>query len=208
MKYKTKETSRLTQTTQHKSEIRQKKKRPTQAKEITDRRPESKTQSECAGLLHETPHPLQRYRESDTAQPRLPDDDELTQKKCITQCFGLESEESVQQTFPVQKSENKTGLPDSLKSGAENMSGMNLDSVRVHTNSAKPASVGAYAYTQGTDIHVAPGQMKHLPHETWHVVQQMQGRVKPTTYVGGLPVNDNAGLEKEADNMGEKANKG
>ncbi|HAP61901.1 MAG TPA: hypothetical protein DCR93_21180, partial [Cytophagales bacterium] len=32
----------------------------------------------------------------------------------------------------------------------------------------------------GTDIHLAPGQQKHLPHEAWHVVQQKQGRVKPT----------------------------
>jgi hypothetical protein len=25
-----------------------------------------------------------------------------------------------------------------------------------------------------------PGQEQHLPHEAWHVVQQKQGRVKPT----------------------------
>lgn len=35
-------------------------------------------------------------------------------------------------------------------------------------------------YSQGTDIHIGPGQEKHLPHEAWHVVQQKQGRVKPT----------------------------
>lgn len=80
-----------------------------------------------------------------------------------------------------------------------------MDDVRVHYNSNKPATVQALAYTQGTDIHVAPGQEKHLPHEAWHVAQQMAGRVSPTTNINGMPVNDNAALEHEADVMGEKA---
>ena len=59
---------------------------------------------------------------------------------------------------------------------------------------------------QGTDIHIAPGQERHLPHEAWHVAQQMAGRVEPTTEIGGMPVNDNAALEHEADVMGARAN--
>lgn len=108
----------------------------------------------------------------------------------------------------VQRVENNTGLPDNLKSGMENLSGMNLDSVKVHYNSSKPAAVQAHAYAQGTDIHLAQGQEKHLPHELGHVVQQAQGRVQPTTSVNGLPVNDDANLEKEADSLGAKALKG
>ncbi len=54
--------------------------------------------------------------------------------------------------------ENKAGLPDNLKAGIENLSGMAMDDVRVHYNSSKPAEVQALAYTQGIDIHVAPGQ--------------------------------------------------
>jgi hypothetical protein len=100
---------------------------------------------------------------------------------------------------------NNTGLPDRLKSGMENLSGMALDHVKVHYNSPKPAAVQAHAYAQGSDIHLASGQSKHLPHELGHVVQQMQGRVKPTTSVAGLPVNDNVGLEREADRMGHQA---
>ena len=100
---------------------------------------------------------------------------------------------------------NNTGMPDNLKSGIESLSGFSMDDVRVHYNSSKPATVQALAYTQGTDIHVAPGQEKHLPHEAWHVAQQMAGRVSPTTNINGMPVNDNAGLEYEADIMGEKA---
>ena len=100
---------------------------------------------------------------------------------------------------------NLTGMPDNLKSGIESLSGFSMDDVRVHYNSSKPATVQALAYTQGTDIHVAPGQEKHLPHEAWHVAQQMAGRVSPTTNINGMPVNDNAALEHEADVMGEKA---
>lgn len=118
-----------------------------------------------------------------------------------------EDEDTLQGKFeqPVQK-KNETGMPDNLKAGIENLSGFSMDDVRVHYNSDKPATVQALAYTQGTDIHVAPGQEKHLPHEAWHVAQQMAGRVEPTTEIGGMPVNDNAALEHEADVMGEKAN--
>lgn len=106
----------------------------------------------------------------------------------------------------VQQKPNNTGLPDNLKAGVENLSGFSLDDVKVHYNSYQPATVQALAYTQGTDIHVAPGQEQHLPHEAWHVAQQMAGRVDPTTEVAGMPVNDNVGLEHEADVMGAKAN--
>jgi len=101
---------------------------------------------------------------------------------------------------------NNTGLPNQLKAGVENLSGMSMDHVRVHYNSDKPAQLQAHAYAQGSEIHVAPGQEKHLPHEAWHVVQQAQGRVKPTMQMkDAVPVNDDAGLEQEADVMGEKA---
>src|SRR6202012_3890208 len=107
---------------------------------------------------------------------------------------------------PVQKKANNTGLPDQLKSGVENLSGHSMDDVKVHYNSDKPSQLQAHAYAQGTDIHVAPGQEKHLPHEAWHVVQQKQGRVQPTMQMKeGVPVNDSPVLETEADVMGAKA---
>ena len=110
---------------------------------------------------------------------------------------------------PVQKKEeatpNQTGLPDNLKVGIENLSGYSLDDVQVHYNSPKPAQLQALAYTQGTEIHVAPGQETHLPHEAWHVVQQLQGRVVPTKQLKEIAINDNDGLEMEADVMGDKA---
>lgn len=96
-------------------------------------------------------------------------------------------------------------LPNDLKSGIESLSGMAMDDVKVNYNSSKPAQLNAHAYAQGSNIEVGPGQEKHLPHEAWHVVQQKQGRVKPTTQLKGKAINDNDALEKEADVMGAKA---
>jgi len=139
------------------------------------------------------------------------------QGKFVAQLKGIEEELPAQGKFivqkaalpeemPVQKKANNTGLPDNLKSGIENMSGMAMDHVKVHYNSPRPAQLQAHAFAQGSDIHLAPGQEKHLPHEAWHVVQQAQGRVQPTMQMKeGVPVNDNAGLEHEADVMGAKA---
>jgi hypothetical protein len=101
---------------------------------------------------------------------------------------------------------NNTGLPNQLKAGIESLSGMSLNHVKVHYNSNKPAQLNAHAYAQGSNIHLAPGQEKHLPHETWHVIQQAQGRVKPTMQMkAGVQVNDDASLEHEADVMGTRA---
>ena len=108
--------------------------------------------------------------------------------------------------FTVQKKENTTGLPDNLKLGEEHLSGIDISDVKVHYSSSQPAQLNAHAYAQGNQIHVAPGQEKHLPHEAWHVVQQKQGRVKPTKQLKGkVNINDDVGLEKEADVMGSKA---
>ena len=107
---------------------------------------------------------------------------------------------------PIQKSSDGSGLPSNLKSGVEKLSGQDMSDVSVHRNSDKPAQLNAHAYAQGNDIHLGPGQEKHLPHEAWHVAQQKQGRVQPTKQLKSeIPINDDEGLEKEADEMGEKA---
>lgn len=170
------------------------------------------------GILQAVSEPVQRLEDEDemlqgkfkNPVQREEDEDGLLQGKFEqpVQRLGDEEEDELMQgkfAEPVQK-KNETGMPDTLKAGIEDLSGFAMDDVRVHYNSDKPATVQALAYTQGTDIHVAPGQEQHLPHEAWHVAQQMAGRVEPTTEVGGLPVNDNAALEHEADVMGAKAN--
>lgn len=131
--------------------------------------------------------------------------DNSPQSKKAAQFQAMADSHTAKQ-FSIQKKENKTGLPDNLKSGVENLSGYSMDDVKVHYNSDKPTQLQAHAYAQGTDIHLASGQEKHLPHEAWHVVQQKQGRVKPTLQMKGeVNVNDDKGLEKEADVMGGKA---
>lgn len=130
--------------------------------------------------------------------------DESPQSGNIAQFQHMAESILSQQNPPIQKKENRTGLPDNLKSGIENMSGYSMDDVKVHYNSDKPAQLQAHAYAQGTDIHLASGQEKHLPHEAWHVVQQKQGRVNPTLQMKGVSVNDNDSLEQEADQMGAK----
>ncbi len=101
--------------------------------------------------------------------------------------------------------QNKTGLPDKLKNGVENLSGIDMSDVKVHRNSSRPKQLDALAYTQGTDIFLGPGQEKHLPHEAWHVVQQKQGRVDATEKLGKDDINSDISLEKEATSMGNKA---
>jgi hypothetical protein len=73
--------------------------------------------------------------------------------------------------------ENTGYLPNNLKAGIEYLSGVALDDVKVHYNSTNPARLQAVAFARGTNIYLAPGQEKCLPHEAWHVGQQRQGRV-------------------------------
>ncbi len=106
----------------------------------------------------------------------------------------------------IQRKEIEGGLPTELRLGIESLSGYAMDDVRVHYNSDKPTPLNADAYAQGTDIHLAQGQEKHLPHEAWHVVQQKQGRVTADIQMkGDINVNNDEALEKEADKMGAMA---
>jgi len=148
-----------------------------------------------------------------TLQRQGTEEEELLQGKFESvQRQELEEEELIQGEFTPRETpthqgqqENRTGLSDHLKAGLETLSGMPMDDVKVHYNSPKPAQLNALAYTHGTDIHVGPGQAKHLAHEGWHVVQQKQGQVRSTIEAQGVAINDDEGLEREADVMGAKA---
>jgi len=72
----------------------------------------------------------------------------------------------------------------------ENKNEISFDDVRVHFNSEKPVHLQGMAYTQGSAIHIAPGQEKHLGHELGHVVQQKQARVRPATQAGEKNIID------------------
>ena len=134
---------------------------------------------------------------------------QIAQRRLLQDSFqeGLDRSQSLLTAqFKGEAKPNNFGLPDKLKAGIEGLSDYSMDDVKVHYNSAKPSQLQAHAFAQETDIHIAPGQERHLSHEAWHVVQQKQQRVKPTTQMkGGVNVNDDVELDKKADLMGEKA---
>jgi hypothetical protein len=100
------------------------------------------------------------------------------------------------------------GLPPQLRQRMEARSGVSLFDVRVHPNSPLPGRIGAAAYASGGEIHLGPGQDRHLAHEAWHVVQQRQGRVPARADFGGVGVNRSGPLEHEADRVGRLAGRG
>ena len=172
---------------------------------------------ELSAVLDGSPRQLAQRRRIDAAFGPVAqretglDEDELgTAQAKVAQRAGGELDEEELGTAQakaasVQRQENRTGMPDGLKSGIESLSGTDMSDVRVHRNSSQPAQLNALAYAQGNDIHLGPGQEAHLPHEAWHVVQQREGRVQPTMQMQGVDINDDVGLEAEADRMGDKA---
>jgi hypothetical protein len=102
-------------------------------------------------------------------------------------------------------------LPEPLQQKMESLFGTSFDDVRVHVGPEAP-SIGALAFTKGSDIYFAPGQydpasprgQQLIGHELAHVVQQRQGRVQNPVGTGVAVVQDPA-LEAEADRMGQRA---
>jgi hypothetical protein len=112
---------------------------------------------------------------------------------------------------PLRQKAGGFPLPTEVRAKMENALGGDFSDVRVHIGH-EASSLGAIAYTWGTNIHFAPGQynphtiqgQKLLGHELWHVLQQKSGRVK-NPFGGGVAVVQDHALEAEADRMGIKA---
>ncbi len=138
---------------------------------------------------------VQRMMSGGTPQRTVMEEDELQMKSAAP---------------PVQR--KGEGMPEPVRAKMEQAFGTDFSDVRVHTGN-QAEQVGALAYAQGNDIHFASGQyhpetskgQELLGHELAHIVQQKQGRVKPTTEVNGVAVNDDPSLEREADQWGTKA---
>lgn len=109
---------------------------------------------------------------------------------------------------PLRQKAGGLPLPKDVRSKMENAFSADFSDVRVHIGH-EASSLGAIAYTWGTNIHFAPGQynphtiqgQKLLGHELWHVLQQKQGRVR-NPFGGGVAVVQDHALEAEADRMG------
>lgn len=106
-------------------------------------------------------------------------------------------------------------LPAPLRERLEASLGTDLSAVRVRED-ASVAAIGARAYAQGTELAFAPGAYQPdsergqelIAHEVVHLVQQASGRVAPTDRAGGLEVNADRALEREADELGARALRG
>ena len=121
---------------------------------------------------------------------------------------------------PTNSGGSGQALPDDLRAKMESSFGTEFSAVRVHEGGAAPA-VGARAFAQGTDLHFAPGEYQPqstagqtlIGHELAHVVQQSQGRVSATAQTkpddgAAIRVNEDASLEREADEQGARAARG
>ena len=106
-------------------------------------------------------------------------------------------------------------LPAATQAQMGNAFDFDFSGVRVHEG-GQASAMGALAYTQGTDVHFAPGQydpgsgkgQELIGHELAHVVQQSEGRVATTTQFKGEGMNEDEGLEREADDLGARAARG
>ena len=116
---------------------------------------------------------------------------------------------------PAPASGGGVPMPADLRAKMERAFGADFSAVRIHQG-PQARALGALAYTQGTDIHFAPGQydptstagQELLGHELTHVVQQTQGRVAASRQMKGIGLNDDAALEREADQLGARAARG
>jgi Domain of unknown function (DUF4157) len=106
-------------------------------------------------------------------------------------------------------------LPGDVQAKMGSAFGADFSAVRIHEG-AHVSELGAAAYTQGAEVHFAPGQYQPgsqsgqelIGHELAHVVQQSQGRVSATTQAKGVDINDDSALEQEADAWGARAARG
>jgi hypothetical protein len=103
-------------------------------------------------------------------------------------------------------------LPEPLRAKMEASFATSFADVRVFEG-GEASRAGALAYASGDELHFAPGQydpgsargQELIGHELAHVVQQREGRVAATGQAAGLAINDDDGLEREADEQGRRA---
>lgn len=102
-------------------------------------------------------------------------------------------------------------LPKVVQQRMESFFNTSFADVRIHVG-AQAASIGALAFTHGSNLHFAPGQynpytskgLQLLGHELTHVVQQRAGRVR-NPFGSGIAVVQDRAMEAEAERMGLRA---
>ncbi|MFB9241366.1 DUF4157 domain-containing protein [Massilia antarctica] len=177
----------------------------TPADEFIDLRRQAAEQRDLADLANRSPR-LAGQREVQTRVAQSARSTGASVPPVAQRVAGADrGDASPEPAFVSSVESDGTQLPRRLRVGIERLAGLGMHGVRVYRNSARPAQLQARAFAQGDDIHLAPGEEQLLPHETWHLVQQRQGRVGVTMRAAGHAINDDAGLEREADAMGALA---
>ena len=111
-------------------------------------------------------------------------------------------------TFNFRPSGGGRALPEAVQKKMESFFGADFSDVRVHVG-PEASSIGALAFTYGSNLYFAPGQyepntphgQRLLGHELTHVLQQRAGRVR-NPFGAGVAVVQDPGLEAEAERMG------
>jgi hypothetical protein len=106
-------------------------------------------------------------------------------------------------------------LPPALRVRLERSLATDLSAVRVGVDPAVEA-MGARAVASGIEVVFAPRAYhpetpageQLIAHEVAHLTQQAQRKVTPTRVVGGMAINDDAALERDADDLGARAVRG
>ena len=146
---------------------------------------------------------LQKNTEgSQAAQPKTGPQPPATQPDRIGHAF------QVPPTVNLARTGRGQPLPDAVRRKMESFFNADFSDVRVHVG-PQAQSIGAVAFTMGSQIHFAPGQynpstshgQRLLGHELTHVMQQRAGRVR-NPFGSGVAVVQEPGLEAEAERMG------
>jgi hypothetical protein len=157
---------------------------------------------------------------------------ELQLKPLNSQIQQVEIEKNPQMMSVLQRPSNGIAAPVNLESAItqargngqplinttrrsmEQIFGVDFSNVRIHADTQSDylnQTLQAQAFTTGQDIFFKQSVYKPesslgralIAHELTHVVQQHQGKVRATTQVAGVPVNDDPSLEQAGDRMGQ-----
>ena len=182
-------------------------------------------QEEEEEMLQAKMKPAQLQEEEEEMQAKMnptqlqEEEEEMQAKMNPTQLQEEEEEmqakmdQSAQVAQSGPETHSSTKMPENVQAKMESSLGADFSNVNIHKDSSKASDVGALAYAQGSDVHFAPGQFKPeshagqelLGHELTHIVQQREGRVSTNIQKKGMNINNDPGLENEADQLGKKA---
>jgi hypothetical protein len=176
-----------------------------------------KSPSDSELTAHELTHVVQQGSAASLQKAQLPPEgDDVLQGKFAqsdgqahrTFHVGEAEHTDTASADPTQRKKVRGGnLPDQLLTKMEGSFGADFSDVTIHERSSMAKDLNATAFTQGNEIHFAPGEFSPestsgqeiLSHELSHVIQGRQGRVKATHQEQGYEISDQRELEAEAD---------